>query len=71
MRAMSGRTEVLWSQDGRRFTRAVDDATTFVRELFCRYGESVSDLELRRVGLPDTYMALVRQASAEQQAVAA
>jgi ABC-2 type transport system ATP-binding protein len=71
MRAMSGRTEVLWSQDGRRFTRAVDDATTFVRELFCRYGESVGDLELRRVGLADTYMALVRQASAEQQAVAA
>ena len=60
IRSMSGRSEVRWSRDGRRFTRAVDDATAFVRQLFLQYGESVTDLELRRASLADTYLALVR-----------
>jgi ABC-2 type transport system ATP-binding protein len=61
-RAMSGTSEVSWTRDGQRFTHAADDATTFVRELFQQYGESVKDLEMRRSSLEDTYMALVRQA---------
>jgi ABC-2 type transport system ATP-binding protein len=61
-RAMSGTSEVSWTRDGQRFTHAADDATTFVRELFQQYGESVKDLEIRRSSLEDTYMALVRQA---------
>ncbi|HEY2242312.1 MAG TPA: ABC transporter ATP-binding protein [Streptosporangiaceae bacterium] len=65
-RTMSGQSEVRWSRDGQRFVHAADDATTFVRELFRQYGESIEDLEVRRATLEDTYMALVRQA--EQQA---
>jgi ABC-2 type transport system ATP-binding protein len=61
-RAMSTQAEVRWSRDGQRFVHPADDPTSFVRELFRQYGESVEDLEVRRASLADTYMALVRQA---------
>jgi ABC-2 type transport system ATP-binding protein len=35
--------------------------TTFTRELFRQFGESVTDLEVRRPSLEDTYMALVAE----------
>ena len=61
-RRMSAQSEVRWSRAGQRFVHSADDATRFVRELFRQYGESVEDLEVRRAGLEDTYMALVREA---------
>jgi ABC-2 type transport system ATP-binding protein len=61
-RRMSTQAEVRWSRDGQRFVHSADDATTFVRELFRQYGESVADLEVRRASLEDTYMALVQEA---------
>jgi ABC-2 type transport system ATP-binding protein len=63
-RLMSTQAEVRWSRDGQRFVHSADDATTFVRELFRQYGESIEDLEVRRASLEDTYMALVRDAEA-------
>jgi ABC-2 type transport system ATP-binding protein len=61
-RLMSTQAEVRWSRDGQRYVHSADDATSFVRELFRQYGESVEDLEVRRASLEDTYMALVREA---------
>ncbi len=61
-RRMSTQAEVRWSRDGQRYVHSADDATSYVRELFRQYGESIEDLEVRRASLEDTYMALVREA---------
>ena len=45
---------------GERFVHAAADATAFVRELFRQHGDGITDLEVRRASLEDTYMALVR-----------
>ena len=58
---LSGKAEVRWSRDGQRFVHPTDQATTFTRELFRQFGESVTDLEVRRPNLEDTYMALVQE----------
>jgi ABC-2 type transport system ATP-binding protein len=63
---IAGEDEVRWTYDGRRFTQSTSDSTTFVRELFDQYGEAISELEVRRASLEDTYMALVRQAESYQ-----
>src|ERR1700689_3012679 len=55
---LSGQAEVRWTRDGQRFVHPTDQATTFTRELFRQFGESVEDLEVRRPNLEDTYMAL-------------
>jgi ABC-2 type transport system ATP-binding protein len=52
---------VRWSRDGQRFVHLAGDPAGFLRELLRQYGGSVEDLEVRRAGLEDTYMALVRQ----------
>jgi ABC-2 type transport system ATP-binding protein len=53
--------EVRWTVDGQRYVHPTGEATTFTRELFAQYGESVGDLEVRRASLEDTYMALVKE----------
>jgi len=58
---MSGHAEVRWTRDGQRYVHPTDQATKFTRELFAQFGESVEDLEVRRAGLEDTYMALVQE----------
>jgi ABC-2 type transport system ATP-binding protein len=58
--------EVRWVYDGRRFTQSTSDSTTFARDLFAQYGEAISELEVRRASLEDTYLALVRQAESHQ-----
>jgi ABC-2 type transport system ATP-binding protein len=58
---LSGQAEVRWSRDGQRFVHPTDEATKFTRELFRQFGESVTDLEVRRPSLEDTYMALVQE----------
>jgi ABC-2 type transport system ATP-binding protein len=60
-RRISADAEVRWSHDGLRFVHATPDATRFVRELFTQYGDAISDLEIRRASLEDTYMALVHE----------
>jgi len=59
-RRIATEAEVRWSIDGERFVHATRDATAFVRQLFAEHGDSVTDLEVRRASLEDTYMALVR-----------
>ncbi len=60
-RRVSGRAEVRWSHGGEHFVHATSDATGFVRELFAQHGDEITDLEVRRASLEDTYMALVHR----------
>ncbi|HLT84305.1 MAG TPA: ABC transporter ATP-binding protein [Phototrophicaceae bacterium] len=65
-RQVAGRTEVRWSADGERHVHATSDGTAFVRDLLARLGEEVSDLEVRRSTLEDTYLAMVARSDAPQ-----
>ena len=58
---MSVSAEVKWTQDGQRFAHSTPEATRFVRKLFEQYGETISDLDVRRASLEDAYMALVQR----------
>jgi ABC-2 type transport system ATP-binding protein len=63
---IAGEDEVRWTYDGRRFTQSTSDSTTFARELFAQYGEAISELEVRRASLEDTYLALARRAESDE-----
>ncbi|GAB2733415.1 ABC transporter ATP-binding protein [Salinifilum aidingensis] len=58
-RQVSSETEVRWTLDGQRHAHSTADPTPFVRDLLNRH-EAVTELEVRRATLEDTYMALVR-----------
>jgi ABC-2 type transport system ATP-binding protein len=60
-RQTSGRTEVRWWRDGQAFTETTRDGIRFVRDLLARYGDDLTDLEVRRASLEDSYLALVQQ----------
>ena len=66
-RRMSTEAEVKWTVDGQRFVHSTSDATAFVRQLFSEHDDRLSDLEVRRASLEDTYMAMVRQFEAGRQ----
>jgi ABC-2 type transport system ATP-binding protein len=61
-RQIAGEDEVRWTRDGQRYTRSTNESTRFVHALFREYGESISDLEVRRSSLEDTYISLVQRA---------
>ncbi len=61
-RLIAGQDEVRWVRDGRAFEVSTADSTAFAFDLFRRYGDTVTDLEVRRSSLEDTYLALVRKA---------
>lgn len=63
-RNMPADSEVRWSVDGRRSVHSTTESAKFVHDLFAQYGERVSDLEVRRSTLEDTYMSLVHQQEA-------
>ncbi|MGI5486752.1 ABC transporter ATP-binding protein [Microtetraspora malaysiensis] len=69
-RQMPTEAEVRWSHDGGRFVHTTAEATRFVHELFKQHGDAISDLEVRRASLEDTYMALVREHEAGQNVAA-
>jgi ABC-2 type transport system ATP-binding protein len=60
-RQIAGEGEVRWSHHGRHFIESTPDPTTFVRELFARHGAEITDLEVRRASLEDTYLTMVQQ----------
>jgi ABC-2 type transport system ATP-binding protein len=59
-RRMNTAAEVRWERCGERFVHAGAESTEFVRKLFAQYGTEITDLEVRRASLEDTYMTLVR-----------
>lgn len=61
-RDLVGGSEVRYRLDGVPVVHACADATSYVRELFAQHGRAVSDLEVRRNGLEEAYLALVRGA---------
>ena len=60
-RQIAGEGQVRWSHHGRHFIESTPDPTTFVRELFARHGAEITDLEVRRASLEDTYLTMVQQ----------
>jgi ABC-2 type transport system ATP-binding protein len=42
---------------------ATEDAATFLRELFAAPGAEITELEVHRASLEDTYMAMVHPAT--------
>ncbi len=60
-RQVNREAQVKWSLNGEQFVHATENATTFVRELFNQHGDGVTDLEVRRATLEDTYMAMVQR----------
>jgi ABC-2 type transport system ATP-binding protein len=67
---IAGEDEVRWARAGQHFRRCTPDSTSFVRQLFAAGGDDISELEVRRGSLEDTYLALVRQAEASPPAEA-
>jgi ABC-2 type transport system ATP-binding protein len=61
-RRIAGQDRVQWVTDGRRFEENTSDSTAFVRALLQDDGGSVTQLEVHRASLEDTYLALVRDA---------
>ena len=43
------------------------ESTRFAFQLFRQYGESITDLEVRRTSLEETYLALVRRVETDNQ----
>jgi len=54
-------SQVTWTAGGQRHVHATADSTEFVRQLFADGGKDVTDLEVRRASLEDTYMEMVRK----------
>lgn len=63
-----GEDTVRWSRDGRDFVRSTGESTKFAFELFRQYGEDITDLEVRKATLEDTYLSLVGQSAGEHAA---
>jgi ABC-2 type transport system ATP-binding protein len=68
-RQVSTQAEVRWTCEGERFVHATRDATAFVRELLSQH-DDVTDLEVRRATLEDTYMAMVHRREVAQHELA-
>ncbi|BCJ54629.1 multidrug ABC transporter ATP-binding protein [Actinoplanes sp. NBRC 14428] len=69
-RRIARESEIRWTRDGNRYVHSAADATRFVRDLFRQYGDGIGDLEVRRAGLEETYMTLVRDFEAGRSASA-
>ena len=61
-RMMPTDSEVRWSVDGQRSVHSTTASVEFVHDLYVQYGNRVTELEVRRSSLADTYMRLVHQA---------
>jgi ABC-2 type transport system ATP-binding protein len=63
-RQVAGHTEVRWCAGGERAVHAAEDdlaAVAFVRELLTAPGPGITELEVRRASLEDTYLAMVQR----------
>lgn len=60
-RDVSTQAEVRWDQDGQQHVHATSNATAYVRELLDQHKTGISELEVRRASLEETYMKIVVQ----------
>ncbi|WP_246080994.1 ABC transporter ATP-binding protein [Modestobacter altitudinis] len=58
-RQVAATSEVRWAEDGERFVHATEEPIPFVRQLLAQHGAELTDLEVRRASLEDTYIAMV------------
>jgi len=65
-RETAGKTEITWTQDGKRQVHAASDATNFIRKLLAQHTSGISQLEIRSASLEDTYMAIVQKHESKQ-----
>jgi ABC-2 type transport system ATP-binding protein len=56
---VSSQAEVRWVQNGKTHVHSSSDATSYVRTLLAQHPKGISDLEVRRASLEDTYMKIV------------
>jgi ABC-2 type transport system ATP-binding protein len=63
-RQVAGTAEVRWACGRERFVHPATDVVAFVRRLFEEHGDELTDLEVRRADLEDTYLAMVARAEA-------
>ena len=59
--SVSREAEVRWRRNGESHAERTPDPTAFVRSLFARFGAEVTDLDMRRATLEDTYLAMVHR----------
>ena len=67
-RQVAGTAEVRWACGAERFVHGTDDVVGFVRRLFAEHGEALTDLEVRKASLEDTYLAMVARFEAGRPA---
>lgn len=63
---MSNQTEITWTQDGQQHSQRTSQAVAFTRALLTQNPDGISDLEIRRASLEDTYMAIVQTYEKQQ-----
>jgi ABC-2 type transport system ATP-binding protein len=59
-------SQVRWSVNGQAFVHATDEPARFVHDLVVQHGSAVSDLEVLRASLEDTYLTLVQRSESGQ-----
>ncbi|WP_233517493.1 ABC transporter ATP-binding protein [Geodermatophilus marinus] len=69
-RQVAGTAEVRWACGRERFVHATDDPVAFVRRLVAQHGDELTDLEVRKAGLEDTYLAMVQRFEAGDRTAA-
>jgi ABC-2 type transport system ATP-binding protein len=60
-RQVAGTAEVRWACGAERFVHPTDDVVGFVRRLMTEHGDDLTDLEVRKASLEDTYLAMVQR----------
>ena len=60
-RQVAGTAEVRWACGHERFVHPTTDVVAFVRRLFDEHGDELTDLEVRRASLEDTYLTMVQR----------
>lgn len=67
-RDVSGKAEIRWVQNGESHSHTSSDATAYVRKLLGENKTGISNLEVRRASLENTYMKIVLQHEKEVEA---
>lgn len=60
-REVADKTEVIWTEDGKRHVHSTKDATAYTRKLLSDKPKGISDLEIKRASLEDVYMTIVQK----------
>jgi ABC-2 type transport system ATP-binding protein len=58
---IANQTEVIWTQDGQQHIHRTSQAVAFTRTLLTQNPDGISDLEIQRASLEDTYMTIVQK----------